>query len=123
LLSFERRRGDVERLERSIAERMRTRLAARRARLGSGAGRLHALDPLAILARGYAVVYREGALGAPLTDAAAVRAGERLRIRLARGGIGAVVEEIHPHRKTVEEVHPHRKADDEVLPDREGETR
>jgi exodeoxyribonuclease VII large subunit len=82
---------------------MRTRLAASRARLGSGAGRLRALDPLAILARGYAVVYREGAPGSPLTDAAAVTAGERLRIRLARGGIGAVVEE--------------------VLPDREGETR
>jgi exodeoxyribonuclease VII large subunit len=103
LLRLERRRGDTERLGRAVAEKMRTRLAASRARLGSGAGRLRALDPLAILARGYAVVYREGAPGSPLTDAAAVTAGERLRIRLARGGIGAVVEE--------------------VLPDREGETR
>ena len=103
LLRLERRSGDAERLGRSIAEKMRMRLAARRARRGSGAGRLRALDPLAILARGYAVVYREGAPGSPLTDAAAVRAGERLKIRLARGGIGAVVEE--------------------VIPDREGETR
>jgi exodeoxyribonuclease VII large subunit len=93
LLRLDQRRGDAERLERAIGEKMRARVASARARLGAGAGRLRALDPLAILARGYAVVHRAGGAGAPLTDVASVRPGDRLEIRLARGRVGAIVAE------------------------------
>ena len=99
LLRLEARRGDAAKLGDAVAGRMRAQLAARRARLATGAGRLRALDPLAILSRGYAVVYRSRSPGAPLTDASALRPGERLDIRLARGGIGAVVEEVRRQRE------------------------
>ena len=45
-----------------------------------------------MLARGYAVVYREGRR-APLLSAAQVRIGDRIRVRLSQGQIGAVVRE------------------------------
>jgi exodeoxyribonuclease VII large subunit len=66
-------------------ERVRTRYA-------HAVGRLQAASPLAILERGYAVV--SGPDGTALRDATAVAAGERLRVRLARGTLGAEVTEI-----------------------------
>jgi exodeoxyribonuclease VII large subunit len=69
---------------------MRGAAAASRAKLGAAAGRLRALDPLAILSRGYAVVRKEGS-SSPLTDARRVSPGDRVRIRLARGELGATV--------------------------------
>jgi exodeoxyribonuclease VII large subunit len=71
---------------------MRGSAAASRARLAAAAGRLRALDPLAILSRGYAIVYPEGS-AVPVRDAATVAAGDRLRIRVARGEIRAAVTE------------------------------
>jgi exodeoxyribonuclease VII large subunit len=112
LLRFERRRGDVERPERSIAERMPGRALPPAAPTRLRRGPAHALDPLAILARGYAVVYREGAPDLRSPPPRDIRAGERLRIRLARaasGGCGRIF--------------PHKEAVEEVIPDREGETR
>ena len=51
-----------ERDSRAARERMRAaltaRLAAARARIALGAGRLDSLSPLAVLARGYAIVRR-----------------------------------------------------------------
>lgn len=51
--------------------------------------RLHAASPLAILARGYAVVH--GPDGAVLTDAARIAPGDRVDVRLARGRVAAEV--------------------------------
>ena len=90
LLQIAPRRETARRLEASLRSAARSAVAASRARLGTAAGRLRALDPLAILARGYAVVYPEGT-AAPLTDAARASAGDRLRIRLSRGEIDATV--------------------------------
>ncbi|TDC64522.1 exodeoxyribonuclease VII large subunit [Actinomadura sp. GC306] len=53
--------------------------------------RLLALSPAATLERGYAIVQREG--GAVVREAAEVKEGERLHIRLADGGLGVTVEE------------------------------
>jgi exodeoxyribonuclease VII large subunit len=47
------------------------------------------LSPLAILERGYALVFDEA--GQLVKDAAAVSAGEEISVRVARGEIGAVV--------------------------------
>jgi len=49
-----------------------------------------ALSPLAVLDRGYAMVSKGTAL---VRDAAQVTTGDRLRVRLARGTLGVIVEE------------------------------
>ena len=69
---------------RAAADRMAARVAAANERLGIAAGRLEALSPLRVLARGYAIVTKEGET-APVTDAAALAAGDAVRVRLARG--------------------------------------
>lgn len=58
--------------------------------LSSAAARLHDLSPLGILARGYAVCYEES--GAIARSAAGVAPGARVRVRLAEGQLGCVVE-------------------------------
>jgi exodeoxyribonuclease VII large subunit len=63
----------------------------RRSALDHTGARLQALSPLATLNRGYAIVR---AHGEAMREAAAVSPGERLEIELARGGIGARVEDV-----------------------------
>ncbi len=69
----------------------RTLLMARRSRLERLAGSLEALSPLAILERGYALVF--DASGKLLKDAAQVDPGDEISVRLARGQITATVKE------------------------------
>jgi len=92
LLQIGRRRDSARRLDAALRTAMRGSAAASRARLATAAGRLRALDPLAILSRGYAVVYREDSR-VPVRDADRVSPGDRLRIRVARGEIRASVTE------------------------------
>jgi exodeoxyribonuclease VII large subunit len=66
-----------------------------RHRLALASTRLHAVSPLATLGRGYALVQAE-ADGRLVTDASAVRAGEVLRVRLARGELGVRVTDVRP---------------------------
>ena len=61
-----------------------------RARLNQVSGRLQALSPLAILERGYALVF--DAAGNLVKDAEQVKPGEEIRARLARGTVAARVE-------------------------------
>ncbi len=82
--------GRVAGERRAAADRMAARLASANEKLGVAAGRLDALSPLRVLARGYAIVTKEGS-AAPLTDAAAVAAGDGLDVRLARGRLAARV--------------------------------
>jgi exodeoxyribonuclease VII large subunit len=67
---------------------------AERRRLGLAAlaGRLEALSPLGVLARGYAVVTRERD-GAPVRSRDDVTTGDRLRLRLKDGDLAAQVVE------------------------------
>lgn len=67
------------------------RLGADRASLASLGASLAALDPNATLRRGYAIV-RRATDGAVVRDPAVAPAGERLRIALAAGPLGAVSE-------------------------------
>ena len=78
---------------RALLDRLAARLASARERLGIAAGSLGALDPLRVLARGYAVAYKEGE-PAPLTSAGSVAPGDRVRVLLARGEIGARVTDV-----------------------------
>ncbi len=87
---------DRVRLERA-GERLRRApsllLERRRAVLDRSAVRLQALSPNATLARGYAIV-RAG--GSVVREASEVTAGGLVEIELARGSLGARVEEVRP---------------------------
>ena len=87
-----RRRDRLARLAASLEERTRRLFERRRDRLTRDVAKLEILSPLAILARGYAVAFREGTR-APLLSASDVRPGDRLRVRLHEGELKAVVRE------------------------------
>ena len=86
------RRDRVADLKSMLGERAGRRLERRRAGLRELARKLEILSPLAVLARGYAVAFREGS-AAPITAAAQVAVGERIRVRLHEGELGAVVRD------------------------------
>jgi exodeoxyribonuclease VII large subunit len=71
---------------------MRRGLDARRGQLGQLGAGMAALSPLAVLDRGFAMARRGD--GELVRDAAQVRPGERLQIRLATGQLGVIVEDI-----------------------------
>jgi exodeoxyribonuclease VII large subunit len=85
----EPRRDDVV----AARERARTALSARLDRAADSvthlAAQVRALSPAATLERGYAVVQRED--GAVVRSPDDVRAGERLRLRVASGDLHATV--------------------------------
>ncbi len=63
--------------------------------LKSAAGRLELVSPLAVLARGYSLVYKEPD-GSLVKNAEDVREKESVRIRLRQGGLMCRVEEVFP---------------------------
>lgn len=63
-------------------------------RLASLAARLHALDPNAVMARGYSIAI--AADGRAVTDAARLRLGDELRLHFARGQAQAQVHSVLP---------------------------
>jgi len=73
---------------RRYAERLAARVDNLRARL-------RALDPRAVLERGYAVLLPAGG-GAPVTDARQAAVGDELNALLARGSLGLTVRETRP---------------------------
>jgi exodeoxyribonuclease VII large subunit len=68
----------------------RNLLLERRVRVERMVTALSALSPLAILERGYALVF--DASGTLLKDAAKVKAGDEISARLAKGMLGATVK-------------------------------
>jgi exodeoxyribonuclease VII large subunit len=70
----------------------RVRLEEARSRLAVAAASLDAMSPLAVLGRGYALAHSER--GEILRTSSAVRAGERVRVRLAEGALRCRVEEV-----------------------------
>ena len=85
----------ADRRERIVrqAERLRglasSAVDACRGRVSRLAGKLDSLSPLAVLSRGYALVWNEE--GRLVRQPAEVRMGEALRIRVSGGALGAVV--------------------------------
>src|SRR5579864_4832999 len=78
-----------ERMERALAERFATALKG----LDHRRSRLLALSPDAVLSRGYSIT-QDAVSGAVLRTASATAAGKNLRIRLASGRLGAIVDQV-----------------------------
>jgi len=87
-------RAGRERLERRrdrVLELARAGLEARRARLSRLVAQMEGMSPLAVLGRGYALVWDEQE-GSLLRDAARTEPGRSLLVRLHRGAVRATVE-------------------------------
>lgn len=80
-----------ERLEQRLSAAIQQALASRQGANAALAQRLHALSPLATLARGYAIAC-DAATGRILHACGEVQPGDRLAIRLPDGEVLAVVE-------------------------------
>lgn len=85
------RRERMDRLTERLQGTFRGAVERRRAVLARLAGRLESLSPVAVLGRGYALVWDEAA-GVLLRDAAETAVGRPLHIRLHRGAVRATVE-------------------------------
>lgn len=80
-------------MRQSLERGAEQRLLAERHRLAQLGGKLAALDPDAVLGRGYAVVRTaEGAVLSSVDDA---RAGMEISVRLRDGSLSAAVNDIH----------------------------
>ena len=86
-LALARRR--LEAAQQAFARLASVSAANRATRLAHAAARLEALSPLAVLSRGYALVYSSD--GTLLRDARSTTAGQTIRARLANGAIEAEV--------------------------------
>ena len=73
-------------------------VGSRRTRLDRATARLHALSPVAVLSRGYALVYIESgvAAGTLLRDTRNIALGDRIRARVGHGSIAAQVLALIP---------------------------
>lgn len=90
-LLCERRRQAVLGLDERLAGAMSRRAREGRSRLAVLSGRLEALSPLQILARGYSICRRPD--GRIVRDAGGVSPGERVIVLLHAGGLSCLVEE------------------------------
>jgi len=88
------RRERVANLDRRLDAAARGRLDGRRGALGRAAGKLDSLSPLAVLSRGYALVFDDA--GRLLRRAADVEVGADVRVRLGEGGLAARVTAKEP---------------------------
>ena len=82
-------RRDLEAQVSALGSAARNSLLERKVRLDRIDTALHALSPMAILERGYALVF--DASGALIKDAAQVHAGDKISARLAKGTVDAKV--------------------------------
>jgi exodeoxyribonuclease VII large subunit len=87
-----RRRGELHDLEVRLAAAIRLRLGRAGHAHGREVARLDALSPLAVLARGYGLVYGPG--GELLRDAGTVEVDDPLQVRLQRGRLRCRVTEV-----------------------------
>jgi exodeoxyribonuclease VII large subunit len=85
-LAADRRRLDAAR--NLTLQVMRARLAQNANRLGQLSAKLSQLSPLQVLERGYAIVSNASGI---VKDATSAPADSRIRVRLAKGGLNAVV--------------------------------
>ncbi len=86
-------RGRVALLQGRLDSAINAVLAANKNRFVSAAAKLDALSPLKVLSRGYAIAMDAG--GGIVRDAASVKTGDKLTVRLDTGALGCKVEEVY----------------------------
>ena len=91
-------RDQLQNRTSTLVGAFRTLLLRQRARLDRSAGQLEALSPLAILDRGYALVFDSS--GKLVKDAGNVKTGEDISARVAKGEIVATVKTTKDANKT-----------------------
>ncbi|MBI5488576.1 MAG: exodeoxyribonuclease VII large subunit [Deltaproteobacteria bacterium] len=79
-------------VEQALRSRGASWSAPHRERLGAASARLHALSPLGVLGRGYALARTSD--GLVLSDAASVHPGDRVDVTLARGELECEVRNV-----------------------------
>lgn len=87
-----RRHQHLDALEARLAVALRRHTTAAETRLARAVGRLEALSPLAVLSRGYALA--RDPEGRVIREAAEVRPGQTVRVRLHHGGFTATVDTV-----------------------------
>ena len=87
---IDRRTQDVDRMAEAIGRRAERIVQNRVSRFRGQVGTLHALSPLKVLARGFAVAEREN--GSLILDASDVNPKDRFRVRLHHGIILGIVD-------------------------------
>ena len=83
----------VDELSLRLGRRQEDRVRLLRERLGHLAGRLGGVDPLAVLSRGYSIVYRVSD-GSIVKDASLLEKGHRVRLHFAAGRAICQVEDV-----------------------------
>jgi exodeoxyribonuclease VII large subunit len=91
-LKFAAARRRLDACEAVLVQSARLRLSGARGALGPLEAHLKQLSPLTILERGYAIVEREGRIVKAPSDAPV---GSEVSVRLAKGGLSAVVSRAH----------------------------
>ena len=86
--------------ERMLYDKMQSVLRGKKADLGEKAAKLDALNPLAVLARGYAAVFEEN--GKVITRTEDVQIGETVMLAMADGKLKATVDGIEKHTENAE---------------------
>ena len=86
-----RARGELERCSTRLAASTRLQLSVRRKALSACAAQLHALSPLAVLGRGYAIATREGV---PVLSSRELSPGDMVQVRVAHGSFRANVTRV-----------------------------
>lgn len=99
-------RQELESATAALVSAMRNQLLLNRVRLERAGTALNALSPLAILERGYALVFDSD--GNLVKDAAQVHAGDEILARLAKGEIRALVKDKSNQKKPLK-IHEHRR--------------
>jgi exodeoxyribonuclease VII large subunit len=87
------RQRRLDELDAALRRSVARAVGDARAKLAAVTAGLDALNPLAVLARGYSITYREGDV-ASLTDVAALAPGDRLHTRLSRGEVVSEVRSV-----------------------------
>lgn len=80
----------LESVSGTIRSRAHSTLEASEHRLASAAEMISALNPLAVLVRGYSVVYHDGGI---VTSSQQLHKGDEVEIRLAKGSVKAEITE------------------------------
>jgi len=91
-LKFAAARRRLDASDAALMQSMRLRLSGAHGELGPLEAHLKQLSPLTILERGYAIVERDGKIVKSPNDAPV---GSEVSVRLAKGGLSAVVSRAH----------------------------